>query len=37
VLGKNLSNRDMRVQTSLLKDFAPLPGRSVFVGVTATY
>ena len=26
VLGKNLSNRDMRVYTSFLKDFAPLPG-----------
>ena len=37
VLGKNLSNRDMRVHTSFLKDFAPLPGRSVFVGVTTTY
>ena len=37
LLGKNLSNRDMRVHTSFLKDFAPLPGRSVFVGVTATY
>ncbi|MBC7708924.1 MAG: TonB-dependent receptor [Rhizobacter sp.] len=37
LLGKNLSNRDMRVHTSFLKDFAPLPGRSVFVGVAATY
>ena len=37
LLGKNLSNRDMRVHTSFLKNFAPLPGRSVFVGVTATY
>ena len=37
LLGKNLSNREMRVHTSFLKDFAPLPGRSVFVGVTATY
>ena len=37
LLGKNLGNRDMRVHTSFLKDFAPLPGRSVFVGVTATY
>ncbi len=37
LLGKNLTNRDMRVHTSFLKDFAPLPGRSVFVGVTATY
>ncbi len=37
LLGKNLSDRDLRVHTSFLKDFAPLPGRSVFVGVTATY
>lgn len=37
VLGKNLTNRDIRVHTSFLKDFAPLPGRSVFVGLTATY
>ncbi len=37
VLGKNLSNRDIRVHTSFLKDFAPLPGRSIFVGVTAAY
>ena len=37
LLGKNLSNRDMRAHTSFLKDFAPLPGRSVFVGVAATY
>ena len=37
LLGKNLTNRDIRVHASFLKDFAPLPGRSVFVGVTATY
>ena len=37
LIGKNLGNRDMRVHTSFLKDFAPLPGRSVFFGVTATY
>ena len=37
LLGKNLTNRDIRVHTSFLKDFAPLPGRSVFVGITATY
>lgn len=37
LLGKNLSNRDMRVHTSFLKGFAPLPGRSVFVGLTASY
>ena len=37
LLGKNLGNRDMRVHTSFLKDFAPLAGRSVFFGVTTAY
>jgi iron complex outermembrane recepter protein len=37
VLGRNLGNRDIRVHTSFLKDFAPMPGRSVFLGVTTTY
>ena len=37
IVGKNLSNRDMRVHTSFLKDFAPLAGRSVFAGVTMAY
>ncbi len=37
VVGKNLSNIDMRAHTSFLKDYAPLPGRSVFAGVTAAY
>ena len=37
LLGKNLTNRDIRVHTSFLKDFAPLPGRSLFFGVTAAY
>jgi iron complex outermembrane recepter protein len=37
LLGKNLTNRDMRVHTSFLKDFAALPGRSMFLGVTATF
>jgi iron complex outermembrane receptor protein len=37
MLGKTLINRDIQVHTSFLKDFAPLPGRSAFVGVTATY
>ena len=37
ILGKNLTNRDLRMHTSFLKEFAPLPGRSVFAGVTATY
>jgi len=37
VLGNNLGNRDLRVHTSFLKDFAPLPGRSIVLGVTANY
>ena len=37
LLGKNLTNRDIRVHTSFLKDFAPLPGRSIVVGITAAY
>ena len=37
VLGRNLTNRDIRVHTSFLKDFAPMPGRSLFLGVTTTY
>ncbi len=37
IVGKNLTNRDMRVHTSFLKDFAPLAGRSVFAGVTMAY
>ena len=31
--GRNLSNEDARVHTSFLKDLAPLPGRSVELGV----
>ena len=37
VLGRNLTNRDIRVHTSFLKDFSPMPGRSFFLGVTTTY
>lgn len=37
LLGRNLGNRDMRVHTSFLKDFAPLPGRSIVFGITANY
>jgi len=33
----NLLDRDMRVHTSFLKDSAPLPGRSVMVGMRATF
>ncbi|HEX5757227.1 MAG TPA: TonB-dependent receptor [Arenimonas sp.] len=31
--GRNLGDRDARVHTSYLKDFAPLPGRSIQSGV----
>lgn len=37
LLGRNLTNRDIRVHTSFLRDFAPLPGRSIFFGVSAAY
>ncbi len=37
LVGKNLSNRDMRVHTSFLKDYAPLAGRSLHAGVTLNY
>ena len=32
LLGSNLGNEDARVATSYLKDFAPLPGRSIEAG-----
>jgi iron complex outermembrane receptor protein len=35
--GNNLLNRDMRVHTSFIKDFAPLPGRSLAAGVRVTF
>jgi iron complex outermembrane receptor protein len=37
VLGKNLLNQDIRVSTSLLKDIAPLAGRSLVFGVRAKF
>ncbi len=37
LLGRNLGNRDIRVHTSFLKDVAPMPGRSLFLGITAYY
>lgn len=33
----NLLDEDMRVHTSFIKDFAPLPGRSIAAGVRATF
>lgn len=35
--GTNLTNEEARVHTSFLKDFAPLPGRGVTVGVRAVF
>ena len=35
--GRNLTNQEARVHTSYLKDLAPLPGRSVLLGVRATF
>ena len=33
-LAKNLLNQDIRMSTSVLKDVAPLPGRSLMVGLS---
>lgn len=33
LLAKNLSNADIRVSTSVLKDISPLPGRNVVLGM----
>lgn len=35
--GRNLGDRDARVHTSYLKDFAPLPGRSIQTGVRVLF
>lgn len=35
--GTNLTNEDARVHASFLKDFAPLPGRGVLVGLRAAF
>ena len=35
--GKNLLNEEMRVHTSFLKDFAPLPGRSLMIGLRGEF
>ncbi len=37
VQGNNLLNRDIRVHTSFLKDFAPQPGRSIFAGLRSNF
>jgi iron complex outermembrane receptor protein len=35
--GKNLLDEDMRVHTSFLKNFAPLPGRALVVGLRGDF
>ena len=35
--GHNLLDKDMRVHTSFIKDFAPLPGRSIVAGLRAGF
>jgi len=35
--GSNLLDKDMRVHTSFIKDFAPLPGRSIVAGLRASF
>jgi iron complex outermembrane receptor protein len=35
--GRNLTDKDARVHTSYLKDFAPLPGRNLAVGVRVAF
>jgi iron complex outermembrane receptor protein len=37
VKGSNLLDKDMRVHTSFIKDSAPLPGRSILVGLRASF
>lgn len=37
VLGKNLLNQEIRLSTSVLKDFAPAPGRNIIVGVRSRF
>jgi iron complex outermembrane receptor protein len=35
--GRNLLNEEMRVHTSFLKNFAPLPGRALVVGLRGEF
>jgi iron complex outermembrane receptor protein len=37
VQGRNLGNEDARVATSYLRDYAPLPGRNVIVGIRGRF
>jgi iron complex outermembrane receptor protein len=35
--GNNLLDQDIRVHTSFIKDFAPMPGRSLVAGLRANF
>ena len=35
--GRNLLDEEMRVHTSFLKNFAPLPGRAIVAGIRGTF
>lgn len=37
VQGKNLLDSDIRVHTSFLRDFSPLPGRAIVAGIRGTF
>jgi iron complex outermembrane receptor protein len=37
VLAKNLTNEDIRLSTSVLKDISPLPGRNFVIGVRSHF
>lgn len=37
ILAKNILNQDIRLSTSLLKEFAPLPGRNFVIGVKSSF
>lgn len=37
IQGRNLGNEDARVATSYLRDYAPLPGRNVIIGIRGRF
>jgi len=37
IQGENLGDQEARVATSFLKEFAPLPGRSVTIGIRGSF
>ena len=37
LLARNLLNEDIRLSTSLLKDYVPQPGRSIIIGVRTRF